>query len=58
MMIEGSNQKEIEKQAEFHKGNRKAGLEAEEEFAKEFREEQEKDHCSCKKCLPVRSWEL
>ena len=45
MIIEG-NQKEIDAMKEFHKGNRKEGL----EFASAFREEfKDKDHCSCKK---------
>ncbi len=53
MIIDGN---EIEKAAmkEFHKGNRKEGLRIQEEFASAFREEyKEKDHCSCKKSLPL-----
>ena len=49
MIIEG-NQKEIDAMKEFHKGNRQKGLELQEEFAAEFREEyKDKDHCPCKK---------
>ncbi|MDE5865638.1 MAG: LPS biosynthesis protein [Lachnospiraceae bacterium] len=49
MIIEG-NQKEIDAMKEFHKGNRQRGLELQEEFVVEFREEyKDKDHCSCKK---------
>ena len=49
MIIEG-NQTEIEAMKEFHKGNRQRGLELQEKFAAEFREEyKEKDHCPCKK---------
>ena len=49
MVIEG-NQTEIDAMKEFHNGNRKKGLELQEQFAAEFREEyKEKDHCPCKK---------
>lgn len=57
MIIEG-NEKEKAAMAEFHKGNRKEGLRLQEEFAAAFREEyKEKDHCPCKKGLPL-SWKL
>ncbi|MDE7479278.1 MAG: LPS biosynthesis protein [Lachnospiraceae bacterium] len=55
MIIEG-NQKELDAMKEFHKGNRQKGLELQEEFVAEFREEymecnssKDKDHCPCKK---------
>ena len=49
MVIDGN---EIEKAAmvEFHKGDRKAGLEIQRQFIEAFRKEfDEKDHCSCHK---------
>lgn len=53
MIIEG-NTKEIEAMEQFHKGNRQEGLRLQEEFAAAFREEyKEKDHCPCKKSLPL-----
>lgn len=49
MIIEG-NEKQLAAMVEFHKGNRRKGLELQEEFAAEFRAEYaEKDHCPCKK---------
>lgn len=55
MIIEG-NTKEIEAMEQFHKGNRQEGLRLQEEFAAAFREEyKEKNHCPCKKSLPL-SW--
>ena len=49
MMIE-KNQKELDAMQAFRDGDRKKGLELQEEFAAEFREEyKDKDHCPCKK---------
>ena len=49
MIIEG-NQTQIDAMKEFHNGNRQKGLELQEKFVAEFREEyKDKDHCSCKK---------
>lgn len=49
-MIIDENPKEKEAMEAFHRGDRKAGLRLQEEFAAEFRREYEqKDHCSCKK---------
>ncbi len=49
MIIEG-NEKQLAAMVEFHRGNRRKGLELQEEFAAEFRAEYaEKDHCPCKK---------
>lgn len=57
MTIE-NNPKEIAAMEEFHKGNRAEGLRLQEEFASAFREEyKDKDHCPCKKGLPL-SWKL
>lgn len=49
-MIIEKNRKELAAMQAFHSGDRKKGLELQEEFAAEFREEyRDKDHCPCKK---------
>ena len=53
-MIIENNPKEIAAMQEFHKGNRPEGLRLQEEFASQFREEYaDKDHCPCKKAVPL-----
>ena len=57
-MIIDNNPKELEAMEAFHRGDRQEGLRLQEEFASEFREEyKNKDHCPCKKSVPL-SWEL